>query len=98
MSWDICLQIWLLKTLKFSKYDVFCYFFKKLKSFQKTIFFSKKFEVPYSLVGAVRVFSGFVILASKYECSNLVSFPNMTFFVIFFKKFSENSNLIFFKI
>ena len=41
------------------------------------------------LLCAVRVLSGVLILASKYDCSNLFSFRDIMFFVIF-HKISEN--------
>ena len=40
-------------------------------------------------MGAAKVFSGVVNLASNCECSNLVSFPDMTFFYDFFKNFQR---------
>ena len=42
------------------------------------------------------VLSGVANIASKYECSNSCSFRDITFFVIFSKKFLQNLNEIFF--
>ena len=47
-----------------------------------------KFSTLY--LSAVRFFWGVTNLANKYGCSNPCSFRDMTFFVVFFKKFFEN--------
>ena len=61
-------------------------------------FFSSNFAVANSLVGAIRVFSGSQWVANwatKYDCSNLVSFPDMMFFLIFSQISSDNLNYFF---
>ena len=61
-------------------------------------FFSSNFAVASSLVGAIRGFSGSQWVANratKYDCSNLVSFPDMMFFLIFSQIFSDNTNYFF---
>ena len=57
----------------------------------KKIYEEKKLEMilePSALKwDAVKVYSGVVNLASKYECSNCFGFRDMAFFFVFFLQF-----------
>ena len=65
-----------------------------LKFFRKPFFFKICYSLPE--VGGYRVLSGIANFAFEYDCSIFCNFRDVTFFVIFFKSFSEN--LFFFKI
>ena len=85
---ESCLQLCLLKLCSFRDMTFFSWFFKSFQKF-KCFFFYLKFSVIN--LGSSGVFSGVANLACKYDCSNLCSFPNMTFFVMF-----QNFQKIFF--
>ena len=72
------------------------FFFKKF--FENLYdFFSQNLKFPTLKLGPVRKISKIANLASKYDCSILCSFRDMTFFAIFSKVFSKLKLLIFFK-
>ena len=75
--------------------------FSKVFKKPKLNFISSKFEFPnrfvWSSQNGLKV-SGVANLASNCDCSSLYSFPDVTFFVFFFKKISENLNLFFLQI
>ena len=82
---EYCLQIWMLKFLYFLRYTVFCDFFKKVFTKLKRSFFQNlKFSSLY--LEAIRLLSGVASLAVNCDCSNLCSYWDITFFVIFSKK------------
>ena len=61
--------------------------FKKIS--ENLRIFPSKFEIPNHVMGALRELSGVASLASSYDCSNLCSFRDMTFFEIFSKGFQK---------
>ena len=70
----------------------FLIFFQKVFRICKFNFISSKFEFPNRLVWGCQSglkLSSFAIRASNCDCSNLCSFPDMTFFVIFSKNFQK---------
>ena len=63
------------------------------QNFQKIYVLFSKFDIPNPVVGAFRVLSGVANLASKYDCSNICSFRDMTFLMVSISFFIENLNL-----
>ena len=64
-------------------------FLKIFQKFCRKLKFSKcleKFEIPNPVVRVVGVLSGFANVDTKLYCSNLCSYRNMTFFMLFQKK------------
>ena len=88
-----------------SKYDcsIFCSFrdmmffviFSKIFRKLELLLVFKNLKFPTLYLGPVRVLSKIANLASKYDCSILCSFQDVTFFVIFFKFFRKCKLIIF---
>ena len=61
---------------------------KKLSE-NSTIFFLQNLKIPTLYLGALRVLAGTANRASNCNCSNLCSFWDMTYFMIFRQKFPK---------
>ena len=55
----------------------------------------KNLKFQILCVGSVRVVSGVAKLASRYDCSNTSSFPDIMFYVVFSKVFKKNDLIVF---